>query len=490
MATTSTGAVKTGFGNFGKNVVSSNKTNAAKQSSTPAFSGAVSSAFKTGATSLTNKGSGGAQAKAKTAENTSSSSVKQAPTGSLSSSVSTITSPKAFSFNTPTISSPTIGVAEAKSFQDAIQLPVAPDIKSNLTGDLIATNAALGINADGTVKNAEAPTDVTTTATTPITTPEDYLKAAGIPIPKQQESLADAYLKAERQYGIQKKQQEVNNLSAQLGAIVAKSQADQLSVTGQGRGIPEAIIGGQQAQIAKEAAIQALPVQAQLAAAQGNLEMAQERLDTYYKVVSQDIENKYNYDMKLYDTVYDYATKQQQIKIDELRDEKNFQRQKELAALNFSYDKQIKQLGIAQEGAVALTAAQKTKQDAITNVLGQLDNYRNLVNQYTGIGGSKLFGEKAAELRTAKSALEFSIASAVGTGALQAADREVVRDLLPDPTSISGSAGIIARGGKSGALKAIDQARGIFSGSLGTIGSGGQQTTVTRPEDLRSKYNY
>jgi hypothetical protein len=227
-------------------------------------------------------------------------------------------------------------VSDLGSIASPISLP-SPTKTPDYGSTIISNNTALGADQDGIfqpeeVKQPDANQPTANTA-------EAYLTAVGIPIPPKQESIADAYLKAEKQYGIKEKQQQVNNYTAQLNAIVAKSQADQLAVTGQGRGIPEVIIGGQQAQIAKEAAILALPIQAQLAAAQGNLEMAEERLDTYYKVVSQDIQNKYNYDMKLYDTVYDYATRQQQIKLDEKKADKEFARQKELLALQFSYDK-------------------------------------------------------------------------------------------------------------------------------------------------------
>jgi hypothetical protein len=91
---------------------------------------------------------------------------------------------------------------------------------------------------------------------------------------------ADIQRKLERETGIKSIREDVNNYSAQLNTIVANRDANLLRVEGQGRGIPETIIGGQQAQINKEAAIQALPVQAQLSAAQGNLELAQSHINT------------------------------------------------------------------------------------------------------------------------------------------------------------------------------------------------------------------
>lgn len=145
-------------------------------------------------------------------------------------------------------------------------------------------------------------------------------------------------------------------------------------------------------------------------------------------------------------------------------------------------------------GGVELSSPQKTRLDAINTVSAQLQNYRKLVDRYTSGRGSQLTGIEAAELRTAKSALEFAIASAVGTGALQAADREVVRDLLPDPTSIKGAIGGAIRGGKAGNLAAIDQAQKVFDSARGTITSGSPTevgaSPIATPESLRSKYNY
>src|SRR3990167_3654662 len=56
---------------------------------------------------------------------------------------------------------------------------------------------------------------------------------------------ADIYSQATQEAGIQQKRQVVQSYTNSLNAIVAKAQADQLSVTGQGRGVPEVIIGGQ-----------------------------------------------------------------------------------------------------------------------------------------------------------------------------------------------------------------------------------------------------
>lgn len=457
---------------------------ASKLASSTAFSGSVSSAFKSGATKLTDKGSGGLQSKAREEALRRSGGVSKAPTGTLSAS---IISPTTFAAQTQNI-----GVADLGSVSSPISLPTPPKV-ADYGSTIQSNNIALGADQTGLFKAQEitVPDATQPQPTTGITAGESILQKFGITPPEQPESAADAYLKAQKAFQIKQKQDAVTKLQTQLNAIVAQSQANQLAVTGQGRGIPEVIIGGQQAQIAKEAAIAALPIQAQLSAAQGDLEMAQENLRTYYDIVSEDIDKRFNYKMKLFDVAYDMASKEQQNIIEDKRAETAFQRQKELARLNFDYDRQLKNIGIRQAQEEALTASQKTQRDQLENVMSQLDNYRSLVDQKVGFGGSKLLGKDAAQLRTAKSALEFAIASAVGTGALQAADRDVVRDLLPDPTSVRGAAGIAIRGGKGGALKSIDEARNIFKRAQSFVGSGSASTgQTTTPEDLRAKYGY
>lgn len=128
----------------------------------------------------------------------------------------------------------------------------------------------------------------------------------------------DIYQKQYEAAGIAQKQQAVNDLSATLDAITAKSQAEQLSVVGQGRGIPEAIIGGQQAQIAREAAIQALPIAAQLAHAQGNLQLAQSHLDTMYNLAVKDAENAYQHRVSLNNSIVGFATDAEKRRLQQL----------------------------------------------------------------------------------------------------------------------------------------------------------------------------
>jgi len=154
--------------------------------------------------------------------------------------------------------------------------------------------------------------------------------------------------------------QQVNNLTAQINAITSKAQADQLSVIGQGRGIPEVIIGGQQAQISREAAIQALPLQALLASAQGNLELAQQHLDTTFKLRLEDATNAFNYQKDLAKYALDVADKKQALAIAKLekQDDRNFALLKD--TINY--------------GQTLASEAIKNGQPQIAAKIGQLDH--------------------------------------------------------------------------------------------------------------------
>ena len=135
-------------------------------------------------------------------------------------------------------------------------------------------------------------------------------------------SREDIYRDQEEASGVQEARQKVNNYQSQLDAITAGAEAAKISLIGQGRGIPTDIIGGQQAQIDREAAIKALPIAAQLAAAQSNLELAEDHLNTWYTILSQDAQNKYEHKNKINKLVFDYATAKEKRRLEEIqRDE-------------------------------------------------------------------------------------------------------------------------------------------------------------------------
>jgi len=149
-------------------------------------------------------------------------------------------------------------------------------------------------------------------------------------------STADAYSAAYDESGKGAAQQQVNDLSAQLNDINAQAQSAMSTLESQsaGKDVTTQFLGKQQQEVSRQLAIKSLPLQAQLSAAQGNLQMATDKLNTLYQLKSQDATNQYNYKMKLIDSVYDFATKREQAKLDakRLADEQAFTLQRDQLA--------------------------------------------------------------------------------------------------------------------------------------------------------------
>lgn len=197
-------------------------------------------------------------------------------------------------------------------------------------------------------------------------------------------NMLDAYKKAEADSGIQAKQNLVSSLTGTLNSITAKAEADKLAVTGQGRGIPEVIIGGQQAQISKEAAIQALPISAQLSAAQGDLQMAQEHLKTYFDIFKQDVQNEQDYKNKVASVVLNYMDKAEQRTYEATKTEDDRKYQEKRDSINYAQSIATK----------ALENGQSSVYKAITSLDPNSPNYNKEVAR---LGGQIYYPKKATD---------------------------------------------------------------------------------------------
>ncbi len=217
-----------------------------------------------------------------------------------------------------TVPSPAVGVVQPFNIPQK-------DAPQNYAGVVAGANAAQGATpaTAGLIPPPISPIATKATAIAPVekTFAQKVQEAMGLY--QAPTSTADIYAQAERDAGIQQKQNAVRSYTNQINAITAKAQADTLSLTGQGRGVPEVIIGGQQAQVNKEAAIQVLPLQAQLSAAQGDLEQAQSHLDTLFKIRTADASAKNDYYNKIVDITYKEFTRQEQQKIDDIKTQRS-----------------------------------------------------------------------------------------------------------------------------------------------------------------------
>ena len=122
---------------------------------------------------------------------------------------------------------------------------------------------------------------------------------------------------------IQQQKQIVADYTAQLNNVVAQQNADLLNLRGIGsrEGVTETVYGGQAATINREAAIKALPIQAALAGAQGNLELAQGYLTQLTSWKQEEINNEFTYKMALYSSIKDFVTGSEKNRLDQLEKE-------------------------------------------------------------------------------------------------------------------------------------------------------------------------
>ena len=137
-------------------------------------------------------------------------------------------------------------------------------------------------------------------------------------------STTEQYQELERQAGIKEKQNVVNSITSQLNSVVAKQQQDLLTTRGTAsqEGVTTAVYGGIENEINREAAIKTLPLAAQLSAATNDLQSAQQYLSTYANLLINDSKAQYEYQMKMFDAVWDYSTKQEQNQLDEMATQK------------------------------------------------------------------------------------------------------------------------------------------------------------------------
>lgn len=170
-------------------------------------------------------------------------------------------------------------------------------------------NAAIttAANAENKATNSTAGTDF-----------QSSLQALIDGIPQKGNVLGDPAVSAAHDQLMQA-QAQTNMDTAQLNAITQKATTDKLSLVGQGNGVPQPIIGGQQAEIDREAAIQSLPIAAKIAIDQGNQTLAQQNLTYMTSVVQEKVDNTYTYQSALYTAISGFVDKAQTATLDALK---------------------------------------------------------------------------------------------------------------------------------------------------------------------------
>lgn len=200
---------------------------------------------------------------------------------------------------------------------------------------------------------------------------------------------ADTLRTLEEQQGLGGKQARVNELTGQLNAITAELQANKLGLKAEG--LTAAGAGARNIGLEREAAIRALPISAQLSAAQGDLETAQDNVNRYYQIQSDYTKSLFEYQNNLRSAVYEFATKQQQRILDQqqVQDERDYE-------LKISQLKQISSLanqafnvGNYSLGSQILQKGQDINNidmDSVYGLIGQLSIPQANISQGPGTG--------------------------------------------------------------------------------------------------------
>ena len=219
--------------------------------------------------------------------------------------------------------STTVSASQIGSGTPNIVSPSSPS-PVDYGGQNVANNTALGADQKtGMFKNMQ-PVDTMQTAPKETDSQKafkDYIASLKAP-----ESDAELYQKSVEQSGLMEAKQRVQNTQSQINAVTSKMNSDLLQLRGTAakEGVVEAVYGGQQAQVTREATIKLLPLQAQLAADQGNLEMAQENTNILFKMYSDDAKRSADFYNENVKAAYDLFTKDEKKRVDEILWQKNF----------------------------------------------------------------------------------------------------------------------------------------------------------------------
>tara|TARA_R110000868_G_scaffold75379_3_gene217558 strand:+ start:2885 stop:4612 length:1728 start_codon:yes stop_codon:yes gene_type:complete len=240
---------------------------------------------------------------------------------------------------------------------------------------------------------------------------------------KKESALNSPEIQAQNQL-INQRRQEVNNITAELNAVVAKQNQDllQLRETGSKEGVTEAVYGGQQATINREAAYRALPLQAQVSAAQGNLQLAQDYLGQLKEMKTEEINNEFNYRKGMLEAVLPVLDKADQRRYEELKSktENTYKESQKFV----DTQNELLQSAVSQRAPSAIINAisnAKTTQQAIVaagqyggNILdreiqqAQLSNIKSQIQDRETVSGTKMTAVQATAAGFADRMIEAS----------------------------------------------------------------------------------
>jgi hypothetical protein len=297
----------------------------------------------------------------------------------------------------------------------------------------------------------------------------------------QKESVLDTPEIRKQQKEVDRQKKQVATYTAQLNNVVAQQNADLLRVRGDlsREGSTETVYGGIAATINREAAIKALPIQASLSAAQGNLDLAQDYLTQLTTWKTEQVNNDYTYRANVYSTLAEYVKGEENSKLEQLKTEnqrkydmvlKNIEAQdswaKKFADTNPAMISRVANLdpyadnfreqlyrvtgGVVGPADGKLTPAPeealKINKELVTNdSLLALTEFENLFNE-TGATSAVLSPRENAELQAKYNTAILNLKEFFNLGVLNGPDETILKGILTDPTGRSAALSVLSLG--------------------------------------------
>lgn len=263
-------------------------------------------------------------------------------------------------------------IVTAASMAPAATIKIPTPTVPTGTPDVTALNAALSNPTTGLKAESSGGFTVDQITQDAMTSGQDrFTKMIAELNNTKQPSAVDIQKELDKKTGIDNLKQQEAEYTGQIDSIVKNSQAQSLALEGQGRGQTTQFLGGEQARIQREAAVAALPVQAQLAAVQGKIQVANDYINKWGSLLIQDATNKYNQKVKTIEAVYNFGTAQDKLKFDNLTAQAKEKKDKEVA-LASAKTKAISQ-ALAQPGGASVVSAIQlaTDENGVVAALGK-----------------------------------------------------------------------------------------------------------------------
>jgi len=172
--------------------------------------------------------------------------------------------------------------------------------------DVTAGNIANGLNPDGTSKV----TGTTGESVAPELTAIEKARQKVLQEAQGAPSMEEQLIRAREDAQLRQRQEERNQIANMLNSETTRMNLDLQSLRGVGarEGVTEAVYGQQSAEVTREAMARILPLQAQLAMANDNVQQAQDLADTLFSAYSKDAQNKYDTRVKVAQANLDFLT--------------------------------------------------------------------------------------------------------------------------------------------------------------------------------------